>query len=88
MIAIGNHDFDPFPDRPSYHLRYINKHGEAIGNGHVGLVNEATVIPPGNEKRCLEIFIDKKLYLQHLLGGRACEAHRGGGGTAVTVTVT
>lgn len=61
MIAIGNHDFDPFPDRPSYHLQYINKHGEAIG---------------------------KKLYLQHLLGGRACEAHRGGGGTAVTVTVT
>lgn len=44
MIAIGNHDFDPFPDRPSYHLRYINKHGEAIGNGHVGLVDEATVI--------------------------------------------
>lgn len=44
MIVIGNHDFDPFPDRPSYHLRYINKHGEAIDNGHVGLVNETTVI--------------------------------------------
>lgn len=44
MIAIGNHDFDPFPDRSSYHLQYINKHGEAIGNGHVGLVDEATVI--------------------------------------------
>lgn len=87
MIAIGNHDFDPFPDRPSYHLRYINKHGEAIGNRHAGLANETTVISRVI-KSCLEIFIDKKLYLQHLLGGRTCEAHRGGGGTAVTVTVT
>lgn len=44
MIVIGNHDFDPFPDRPSYHLRYINKHGETIGNGYVELINEVTVI--------------------------------------------